>query len=106
MTDDEIEERGEAVTNAILAIVGAITDPENQPHQWMGARDKLFMLLFDHFNKIIRPPAAAALRAEEVEHLERELAELRKQLATCNNAYLAVQEVNRGLTDKLVAPPP
>ena len=55
MTEDEIEAQGEAVTNAILVIVGAVTDPENQPHQWMGARDALFVLLFDHFNKIIRP---------------------------------------------------
>ena len=43
-----------------------------------------------------------AHRAEHrANQAESERDELRKQLATCNNAYLAVQEVNRGLTGKL-----
>ena len=36
----------------IVIICGALTDPENQPHQWMNDRDRLVMELVDVFSRM------------------------------------------------------
>lgn len=38
----------------IVIVCRALTDPENQPHQWIGDSDKLTMTLVDIFARMAR----------------------------------------------------
>lgn len=65
----------ENVPALVANVVGLLTDPENQPHQFVGREDLLTTLLVIHVRHVLEEwkVAQVGIMSEEVQQLIREI---------------------------------